>query len=339
MIVNRSLSAALTRGVFALLALLPLAGLAQVQEPIDAPTWPAGSPPEGWRPGPFVSSSWFDVARDGSGWALSRLPNLPGSTLPFYSGTVYTYDDAGNPYWLLMTGEWQQTAWQQFFLTGEIGRISGGLVDGRGGACPVCPYVRPVVEPSPYGTVEIRFIGGDGRAEVRMDGVLTETIRPSELNLWTPVEDLLVGSWKEHRYDGTAGTIWPYGGVGLDATFERLSGPPSWFNNLQTLNGDVLRVPSLQNSVFYRYVGVSTDERVLVYDKSDGTIVGYRFTRGQPIIETNRRVGYRMSEDDTITRYVLINDHTMVNVDQRNSRDPRTAPGIPDEAYRMVKEG
>jgi len=337
MIVNRSLSAALTRGVFALLALLPLAGLAQVQEPIDAPTWPAGSPPEGWRPGPFVSSSWFDVARDGSGWALSRLPNLPGSTLPFYSGTVYTYDDAGNPYWLLMTGEWQQTTWQQFFLTGEIGRISGGLVDGRQGACPVCPYVRPVVEPSPYGTAEIRFIGGDGRAEVRMDGVLTETIRPSELNLWTPVEELLVGFWNENHYDGIAGKI--YGFSGIDDTIVRMAGPPTWFNNLQTLNGDVLRVPSLQNSVFYRFDGIPTDEEVLVYDKSDGTIIAYRFTQGQPIIETNRRVGYRMSENDGITRYVLINDHTMVRVHHRNSRDPQAAPGNPHLAYRMVKEG
>jgi len=337
--VSRFAVAVLVQSVFTLFALQPMGALAQVQEPIDAPTWPAGSPPEGWRPGLFVSSSWFDVSRSGSGWALSRLPNLPGSSLPFYSGTLYTYDDAGNPYWLLMSGEWQQTAWQQFFLTGEIGRISGELVDGRQGACPVCPYVQPIVESSPYGTAEIRFIGGDGRAEVRMDGVLSETIRPSELNLWTPVEDLLVGFWREHTYDGTAGTIWPYGGVGLDTTFERLAGPPSWFSNLQTLNGDVLRVPSLQNSVFYRYVGVSTNEQVLVYDKSDGTIIGYRFTQGQAIIDTGNRIGYRMSENDSINRYVLIDDHTMVRVIQRNSRDPQTTPGIPHEAYRMVKEG
>ena len=322
-----------------LVVLCVVSGLAvaQVPEPIDAPTWPAGSPPEGWRPGPFVSSSWFDKARDGSGWALSRLPNLPGSNLPFYSGTVYTYDNQGDPYWLLMTGEWQQTAWQQFFLTGEIGRITGGMVDGRQGACPVCPYVAPVVEPSPYGTAEIRFVGGDGRAEVRMDGVLSETIRPSELNLWTPVEDLLVGFWNENHYDGTAGKIYDFGGI--DDTIERMAGPPSWFNNLQTLNADVLRVPSLQNSVFYRFVGVPTDEEVLVYDKSDGTIIAYRFTQGQAIVETNRRVGYRMSENDGITRYILIDDHTMVRVRQRNSRDPQTAPANSYLAYRMVKEG
>lgn len=308
---------------------------AQVSEPESAPTWPSGSPPEGWRPGIYNSSSWFDPARSGSGWALSRLPSLPGESVPFYAGTVYTYDTDGRPYWLLMSGNWQPASWQTFFATNEIGRFSGTLVDGRSGACPVCAYAPPVVEPSPYGVGTVVFKGNGAHAEVLMDGVLSETIRPSEVNLWKSVEDLLVGRWRFQTYDGMAGQIYFNG---LNETLERLAAPPAWMGNLQTLNGDVLRVPSLENSVFYRYAEIPPTQGVVVFDKTDGTILGYRFTQGQEINESGQRVGYRMSENDGLIRYVLLDDRTMVRIGARNTRDVLTAPSIPTEATRLIKD-
>lgn len=128
----------------ALLGLTLLSGQS-LAETYTAPTWPIGNPPAGWRPAPFEAGSWFDPARNGSGWAIEKLSPLAGQTVPLYAGTVYTYDSAGKPYWLLMAGTLQYTGWDEYFRTGVSAKFGGVLNDGVNGACPTCAYVAPNV--------------------------------------------------------------------------------------------------------------------------------------------------------------------------------------------------
>lgn len=172
----------------ALLGLSLLSGQS-LAETYTAPTWPLGNPPAGWRPAPFAAGSWFDPARNGSGWAIEKLSPLAGQTAPLYAGTVYTYDSAGKPYWLLMAGTLQYTGWDEYFRTGVSAKFGGVLNDGVNGACPTCAYVAPNVGPSPYGTGEIRFLGAaqadvyvnNGTAQVERIQASENILRRSQL--------------------------------------------------------------------------------------------------------------------------------------------------------------
>ena len=237
----------------------------------QAATWPvAGQPPVGWRPAPFAAGSWFDPARSGSGWAIEKLSPLAGQTAPLYAGTVYTYDSAGKPYWLLMAGTLQYTGWDEYFRTSVSAMFGGVLNDGVNGACPTCAYVAPNVGPSPYGTGEIRFLGAaQANVYVNNGTAQVERIQASEHILLNPVAELLEGEWNSQTYisSGTVEDSTNYSIVEI-AT-------PAWAQSI-TADASVMHRPS-PGAKWFAISGFGGENYPLVYDAEDGSLRQYCF--------------------------------------------------------------
>jgi hypothetical protein len=307
----------------ALLGLVLLPGAA-FAETYAAPTWPIGNPPAGWRPAPFAAGSWFDPARNGSGWAIEKLSPLAGQTAPLYAGTVYTYDSAGKPYWLLMAGTLQYTGWDEYFRTGVSAKFGGVLNDGVNGACPTCAYVAPNVGPSPYGTGEIRFLGA-AQANVYVNNGTTqvERIQASENILLNPVAELLEGEWTYQTYRAS-------GSIQTASTAESIYeiAKPVWASAI-TADANIMHAPAPNGRWFV--VGSLGVDYPIVYDAEVGTLIGYCFevatgcgtetigsTGG---LSVPGRVGFHMRSSAYVHVYSLIDKNTMTDTTFVNNKD------------------
>ena len=312
----------------ALLGLSLLSGQS-LAETYTAPTWPLGNPPAGWRPAPFAAGSWFDPARNGSGWAIEKLSPLAGQTAPLYAGTVYTYDSAGKPYWLLMAGTLQYTGWDEYFRTGVSAKFGGVLNDGVNGACPTCAYVAPNVGPSPYGTGEIRFLGA-AQADVYVNNgtAQVERIQASEHILLNPVADLLEGEWRLETYAAS-------GSVNVNESPSSIYEiqPPSWASAI-TADDNVLRKPSASDRWFV-YSALGPDFPI-VLSADSGTLVRYCFVAdpscGTEILSSTggigvpQRTGFHMREGAEISMLALIDSDTLVRTSHVNRRTGVATP-------------
>lgn len=308
------------------LALLPGAAFA---ETYTAPTWPIGNPPAGWRPAPFAAGSWFDPARNGSGWAIEKLSPLAGQTAPLYAGTVYTYDSAGKPYWLLMAGTLQYTGWDEYFRTGVSAKFGGVLNDGVNGACPTCAYVAPNVGPSPYGTGEIRFLGA-AQADVYVNNGTTqvERIQASEHILLNPVADLLEGEWRLETYSAS-------GSVSVNDSPSSIYEiqAPSWAGAI-TADSNVMRKPSI-NDRWFVYSALGPDYPI-VFSTDSGTLVRYCFVAdvscGTETLSSTggigvpQRTGFHMRAGAEISMLALVDRNTLVRTAHVNLRTGAATP-------------
>lgn len=307
----------------ALLGLSLLSGQS-FAETYTAPTWPLGNPPAGWRPAPFAAGSWFDPTRSGAGWAIEKLSPLPGETAPLYSGTVYTYDSAGKPYWLLMAGTLQYTGWDEYFRTGVSAKFGGVLNDGVNGACPTCAYVAPNVGPSPYGTGEIRFLGA-AQANVYVNNGTThvERIQASENILLNPVADLLEGEWEFQQYLASGSVIIS---SGVRTIYEVAT--PAWALAI-TADANVMYRPAPNGRWFV--VGSSGVNRPLVYDAESGTIqrfcldvtdgCGTETIGSTGGLGVSGRVSFHMSASAEVEVFSLTDTNTLVYKIFTNNRN------------------
>ncbi|HRF54608.1 MAG TPA: hypothetical protein PK027_09140 [Aquimonas sp.] len=315
------------RTLGALFGLLLLPGAA-FAETYTAPTWPIGNPPSGWRPAPFEAGSWFDPARNGSGWAIEKLSPLAGQTAPLYAGTVYTYDSAGKPYWLLMAGTLQYTGWDEYFRTGVSAKFGGVLNDGVNGACPTCAYVAPNVGPSPYGTGEIRFLGA-AQADVYVNNgtAQVERIQASEHILLNPVAELLEGEWRLERYFASGSVSINDGAASIyEITV------PGWATAI-TSDGNVMHKPQQGDRWF-----VSSDlgANYPIVLGADGSIRQYCFVAdsqcGNETLASNggigvpSRVGFHMKAGAEIWVFALIDRNTLVRTAHVNLRTGAATP-------------
>lgn len=313
-----------TSWIRASLAVMALAcSLPSVAQTYTAPTWPLGNPPEGWRPAPFAAGSWFNPATNGAGWAIEKLSPLAGETRPLYAGTLYTYDSAGKPYWLLMAGTLQYTGWDEYFRTGVSAKFGGVLNDGVNGACPTCAYVAPNVGPSPYGTGEIRFLGA-AQADVYVNNgsTLVGRIQTSEHILLNPVAELLEGQWKYQIYRAS-GTIQ----IETDSALIYEIEPPGWVSSI-TADANVMHKPGI-NGRWFLIGGLGIDYP-LVYDVGTGTLTGYCFevavgcgteTMGSTGgIGPTTRIAFHMNASAYVYQYTLIDKNTLISAAFVNNR-------------------
>lgn len=309
----------------ALFAIASFANAASVLVTSSAPRWNPGSPPDGWTLRPYAAGSWFDANRSGAGWALERFQPLAGQTLPFYSATLYTYDTAGNPYWLLMTGTFQQSSWQHFFATGEIGKVEGSLFDGQGGACLGCNYIAPTVEESNYGTGTLTWTGAGDEMNVYSNGQFKETVTPSAHILFGNVLSNFAQIAYREDYTGSgvnAGKIYRD-----DFRFTQIS-CPSWIGNLTAGDAQVARIPQVDTSICFSETGASTNDQFVIYDTADNLFIRYSFVAGQEIISGNTRVGYRMSSNDYAGRIIMVSSNSFVEFGYANSTSQATQNSI-----------
>ncbi|MBK9492999.1 MAG: hypothetical protein IPO08_00400 [Xanthomonadales bacterium] len=307
------------RNVLLLVAIgLPALAMADYQ----AAPWPAGNPPDGWRPEPYKAGSWFSMERNGAGWAIERLPPLAGETRPLYAGTLYTYGSGGLPYWLLMAGTLEYVGWQEYFRTGATAKFSGVLNDGINGACPTCAYHPPTVGPSPYGTGEIRFLAA-AEADVYVNGTQrVERIKTSEHLLLRPVASLLEGEWKRFEYLNN-GTVTEYTDTYV---FTRIT-TPAWAGNI-TAAANVQHKPRATNTVWYSHTLPGWN---MVYDMDSATIRAYNMPEGTTVcgeeltevsnLGIRQRIGYIMTAECLIFDMVLIDDNTIVETAFYNNKD------------------
>jgi len=109
-----------------------------------------------------------DIAEKGWYW----LPDEPGwglnvdiqeasfsSTGYFLFGTIFTYDENGDPIWYTYSGEYTPNsdvfAWRE--ERGLMGSFSGPLLVSEGGNCPVCPYEPNGAAESDLGSISIEW--------------------------------------------------------------------------------------------------------------------------------------------------------------------------------------
>lgn len=308
-------------------SLLAVSGIANA-ETYSAPTWPLGNPPAGWRPAPFAAGSWYDPARNGAGWAIEKLSPLPGETAPLYAGTVYTYDSAGKPYWLLMAGTLQYTGWDEYFRTGVSAKFGGVLNEGVNGACPTCAYVAPNVGPSPYGTGEIRFLGA-AQADVYVNNgtMHVERIEASEHILLNPVEELLEGQWRLETY-AASGSVTVNDGASSIYEIQ----PPSWAGSI-TADANVMWIPSV-NDRWFVYSALGPDYPI-VLSANNGSLIRYCFVADpscgtETIASTGvgvpQRTGFHMRAGAEISMIALIDRNTLVRTAHLNLRTGAATP-------------
>lgn len=299
-----------------LFAVSQLATALPVLVTADAPRWNPGSPPEGWTLRPYAAGSWFDADRSGSGWAIERFQALEGQTQPFYSGTLYTYDNAGNPYWLLMTGTFQPASWPTLFATGEIGRIEGPLYDGQGGACLGCNYTEPTVEESQHGTGTLVWRGVGDEMQVYANGVYKESNTPSAHILFGNALTRLQQMRYREDYTGSGsngGKIYRdnYGFTPVTC--------PTWLGNLTRGDANVARMPQISTSTCFSVTGSPETEILVIFDSSDNTLFEYSFVMGQETLNGSTRVGYAMSSRDGAHPIVMVNENSFVRFTYLNT--------------------
>lgn len=300
-------------------ALFAIAGIANANPVLvtsDAPTWLPGSPPEGWTLRPYAAGSWYNQSQSGSGWAIERFQPLAGQTQPFYSGTLYTYDNAGNPYWLLMTGTFEPASWQTLFSTGEIGRITGPLFDGQGGACLGCNYIAPTVEESPFGTGTLVWQGIGNHMQVFSNGQYKETVMPSAHNLFGDALSNFaqVGYREEYTGSGANG-----GKIYRDThRFTQIT-CPAWLGNLSAGDAQVARIPQISTSICFSDYQYPTNDQLVIYDSADNTLIHYSFVMGQETLSGNTRTAYRLSSSDAAGRIVMVNSNSFVDFGYLNT--------------------
>lgn len=292
------------------------------------PTWTPGNPPVGWQAMPFQAPTWFDRSRDGAGWAIERYPPLTGQTQPLYSGIVYIYDAQRNPYWLLMAGTYQPPSYQQIIRDGSMGRFSGVLNDGVGGACPTCNYIVPDVGPSPYGSGVIAFDTGAG-ARVSYNGIPMEHIEPSRHILFQDFSsEWFLGDWRYEFYYGSSGVLpgaTPGDIIINDVTISQIQ-KPSWASNIQRLNADTYRIPSPQTTVWMKATNTDLGGNAYIYflfDIDEKRLRVINVSSAVPINGTIAGIptviGYQWSPDEIFYELIPINDDTIIGIPYRNS--------------------
>jgi len=189
---NSTVSIALK--VVALLLLFPSAGFAQSAPPIirsgELPTFEITE----YRGG----NAWFDPAYDGQGWSFSTLSTGPQSEVGI--GVSYTYEQNGQPSWLLLQGQWTRENRVVPVLQGApVAVLSGPVFDGRGGSCPTCPHINPSIAQRLYQNAEVSFRRPD-IATVKLNGTVAlsgeNALRPAELVLGRPIPVLMAGTWR-----------------------------------------------------------------------------------------------------------------------------------------------
>ncbi len=140
----------------------------------------------------YAQAAWYAAGEGGSGWFFSGVD--PAEGLKFLNVTNFTYDVGGNPLWLFgsdpapIFNRSGATVWtDQPFATWEA-----DLFDGRGGACPTCPFQPATISPSSYGKVQLTW-RSPTYAEVTVNGVRRTPIQPSDLLLGPSLYDRLQG--------------------------------------------------------------------------------------------------------------------------------------------------
>jgi hypothetical protein len=190
--------------------------------------------------GPYSQAAWTDPAAPGSGLLFEIVPGAA----PTLFGTLFTYTDSGKDTWLVAQGPYEPASDETRIATGELGRASAPLVQGRGGSCLKCAYSAPAFDASPLGQVDFVFKSAT-QIEMRLFGVAQpRTLIPLDLVVWKALPDALAGTWR-----GSARFLLSEAGGTREQvdsctmTFTRSHGP-SPDDTYQRLFRDVRRVPA-----------------------------------------------------------------------------------------------
>ncbi|SDE04594.1 hypothetical protein [Aquimonas voraii] len=146
---------------------------AQVFDNPFAPNSATRSIPEDQRFGKFEiygQAAWYSPATSGSGWYFSQILPAPGVELLNMTGFIY--DAQGRQGFVLgnaprpALNNGAEAVWGNQPLAG----IAVDLIKTSAGACPTCPYVPPVNEPSEFRRAEVTWVTPT-MADLKVNGV------------------------------------------------------------------------------------------------------------------------------------------------------------------------
>jgi hypothetical protein len=210
----------------------------------------------------YPQASWYSPATSGSGWYFSPISTGPGVDLLNMTGFIY--DREGRQAFVLGNAPRPATnnAPEAMWANQPLGSIAVDLLKTSAGACPTCPYVRPVTSPSEFNRAEVTWLAPT-LASVKVDGLEIPRILPADIALGPGWAGRIEGQhFGPNQARSIGAQVFPPPLITTDCRVEfRRVNKPFQSTELVFVQGTVLPVQPDPNATWFQLaVGCSTTQ-------------------------------------------------------------------------------